>query len=303
MSDFALNSYTTMQNRRQFLATLGATIGSSALVNQLSAMPADSRKYGLQLYTVRDDIGKDLEGTIKKVAAIGYKEVELAGYGNGQFYGKNPKDFKAMLAGLGLATPSGHYMTGNHDKKLKGTLLNGWEKAVEDAAEMGHQYMVCAYLFPDERKKLDDYKKFAELFSKSAEICQKSGIQFCYHNHDFEFQSLEGQYPIDILLGNTDKNMVKMELDMYWITRAGFDPVDFMKKHAGRFPLWHLKDIENTPEKAFAEVGRGTIDFKRIFAAAKSAGVKHFYVEQDACKRPPLESIEISYKYLSASKF
>ena len=97
--------------------------------------------------------------------------------------------------------------------------------------------------------------------------------------------------------------MVKMELDMYWITRAGFDPVDFMKKHAGRFPLWHLKDIENSPEKAFAEVGRGTIDFKRIFAAAKSAGVKHFYVEQDACKRPPLESIEISYKYLSASKF
>ncbi len=106
-----------MQNRRQFLATLGATIGSSALANQLAAMPAESRKYGLQLYTVRDDIGKDLEGTIQKVAAIGYKEVELAGYGNGQFYGKSTKDFKAMLAGLGLATPSGHYMTGNHDKK------------------------------------------------------------------------------------------------------------------------------------------------------------------------------------------
>ncbi|MFN8356853.1 MAG: sugar phosphate isomerase/epimerase [Spirosomataceae bacterium] len=291
-----------MQTRRHFLKTIGASAAIASLNNGVTAAPV-LKKIGLQLYTVRDDIGKDLEGTLRKVAGIGYKEVELAGYGNGAFYGKSTKDFKALLSDLGLSSPSGHYTTGNHDKNLKGTLLNGWEKAVEDAAELGHQYMVCAYLFPNERKKLDDYKRFVDLFSKSAEVCKKSGIQFCYHNHDFEFQQLEGQLPIDIILGNTDKNLVKMELDLYWVTRAGHDPVEFMKKHAGRFPLWHIKDMENTPEKAFAEVGRGTIDFKRIFAVAQAAGAKHFMVEQDVCKRPPLESIEISYKYLAASKF
>ncbi|AQG78985.1 sugar phosphate isomerase/epimerase family protein [Spirosoma montaniterrae] len=282
-------------NRRQVLK-ISALATSTALLPSARLLAASPKRVGLQLYTLREDMAKDPDATLKRVAQIGYKEVESFGYGDGKFFGKTPKQYAALLKDLGLSTPSGHYMTGNVMMKGEGTLTNNWKRAVDDAAEVGQKYMVCAYLFPPERTKIDDYKKFAELFNKSAEVCRAAGIQFAYHNHDFEFQPLDGQMPYDLLLTNTDPALVKMELDLYWTTFAGQDPVALFKKHPGRFPLWHIKDMAKTPQREFAEVGTGSIDFQRIFDAQKTAGLTNYFVEQDVAKRPPLEAIEISYK-------
>ena len=292
---------------------LGAVAASAAFLPQLVACSNTSstsstesttttvgmesiKQVGLQLYTLRDLMAKDPVGTLKNVADIGYKEVEAFGYGDGKFFGKTPTEYAALLKDLGLSGPSGHYTTGKTMPDAKGTLMNGWQQAVDDAAAIGQKYMVCAYLFPDERKTLDDYKQFVDLFNKSAEMCKKAGIQFCYHNHDFEFKPIDGQVPYDVLLNGTDKDMVQLELDLYWATFANQDPVALFEKHSGRFPLWHVKDMEKTPERAFAPVGTGSIDFQRIFDAKDKAGMKHYFVEQDVCKLPPLESIDISFK-------
>ena len=285
---------TANMTRQQFLK-LGALATSAALLPSLDGMAQTPKKVGLQLYTLRDAMAKDPDGTLKKVAAIGYKEVESFGYSDGKFFGKTPKEYAAKLKELGLSAPSGHYMTGKV-MKAKGTLTDDWKRAVADAAEIGQKYMVCAYLFPPERTKLDDYKQFADLFNRSAEVCRAAGIQFAYHNHDFEFKAMDGKIPYDLLLSNTDPKLVKMELDLYWATFAGQDPVALFKKHPGRFPLWHVKDMEKSADRAFAEVGTGSINFQRIFDAKKTAGMTNYFVEQDVCKRPPLESIAISYK-------
>ncbi|MFD2569597.1 sugar phosphate isomerase/epimerase family protein [Spirosoma soli] len=287
--------------RQQFLK-LGALATSAAFLPSFDTFAQTPKKVGLQLYTLREAMAKDPDGTLKKVADIGYKEVESFGYSDGKFFGKTPKDYAALLKNLGLTTPSGHYTTGNVVVTGKGTLKNDWKRAVDDAASIGQKYMVCAYLFPPERTKLDDYKQFADLFNKSAEVCKAAGIQFAYHNHDFEFKELEGQIPYDILTKGTDPKLVQLELDLYWATIAGQDPVELFKKHPGRFPLWHVKDIAKTPEREFAEVGTGSIDFQRIFDAKKTAGMTHYFVEQDVCKRPPLEAIAISYKNIEKLK-
>ncbi|MBD2705679.1 sugar phosphate isomerase/epimerase [Spirosoma sp. BT702] len=294
-------NYSEKITRQQFLKW-SALATSVALLPTCNTFAASSKTVGLQLYTLRDLMAKDPDGTLKKVADIGYKEVESFGYSDGKFFGKTAKEYSAYLKSLGLSAPSGHYTTGKTMPNMKGTLTNDWKRAVDDAAAIGQKYMVCAYLFPDERKKLDDYKQFADLFNKSAEVCKSAGIQFCYHNHDFEFKEIDGKIPYEVLLSGTDKNLVKLELDLYWATFADQDPVELFKKHPGRFPLWHIKDMEKTAERAFAPVGTGSINFQRIFDAQKTAGLAHYFVEQDVCKLPPLESIAISYKNVEKLK-
>ena len=274
-------------SRAAFLKTSALALGIPFLAQE-NAEAKTLKNVGLQLYTLRSDMTKDPEGTLKKVAAIGYKEVETFGFGEGKFFGQTPKDFKTFLDGLGLKTPSGHYMPTQ--------LKKDWNATVDSSAEAGQQFMMCAYLFPNERKTLDDYKKFAELFNQAGEVCQKAGIQFGYHNHDFEFVTLDGQVPYDVLLKETDAKLVKMELDLYWVTFAGKDPVELFKQNPGRFPLVHLKDMAKTAKREFAEVGTGSIDFQRILDARKTAGIKHFFVEQDVCAIPPIEAVATSYK-------
>src|SRR5258706_14376241 len=181
---------------------------------------------------------------------------------------------------------------------MKGTMLHEWDKAVDDAATVGIKYMVCAWLSPDERGGIDHYKKLASDLNKAAETCKKAGIQLCYHNHDFEFEKEDGKYKYDVLLNDTDKNLVKMELDLYWVNKAGVDPADLFNQHPGRFPLWHIKDMDNTPEHSFTEVGSGIIDFKKIFTHADKAGLKYFFVEQDKCPGSPFDSITKSITYI-----
>jgi sugar phosphate isomerase/epimerase len=244
----------------------------------------------------------DPAGTLAKVAQIGYNSVEAATYtGSQKFYGMDPAAFLKLLQQNGLKMFSSHYRLGAEKQEgaaVKGTLLREWDKAVDDAAAVGIKYMVCAYLSAEERGNLDHYKKLAEQFNKAAETCKKAGIQFCYHNHDFEFEKQDGKFPYDVLLDNTDKNLVKMEMDIYWVSKAGQDPLALFNQHPGRFPLWHVKDMDKTPEQAFTEVGNGTINFKNIFAHADKAGLKYFFVEQDKTPASPFESISKSIEYI-----
>jgi sugar phosphate isomerase/epimerase len=252
---------------------------------------------GLQLYTLRNQLAEDLEGTLKHVADSGYDYVELFGYGERSYFGKPAAEFYELVKGYGLGIRSSHHLTGLANAPQQGTLTNGWEQAVEDAANAGQQYMVCAYLMDTERQSIDDYKKLTEILNKAGETAKAAGIQFCYHNHDFEFVEMDGEMPMYVMLDNTDPESVKVELDLYWITKAGLDPIDFFNKYPGRTALWHVKDMQDTPEQGFAEVGTGVIDFKRIFANAELSGMKSFFVEQDQSDDPKA-SIQTSIKNL-----
>lgn len=277
-------------NRRGFLsATSLALVGSNCLSSPVFAAKKRLNKIGLQLYTLRNEMGKDFTGTLEKVAAAGYKEVEFAGY-----FDRKPQEVKATLDKLGLASPSAHAPLASIDKNI--------DSVIETAKVIGHKFIVCPYLMPNERATLDDYHKLGLIFNRAGEACRKAGIEFAYHNHDFEFVLLDGKVPYDVLLAETDAKLVKMELDLYWIAKAGQDALAYFDKHPGRFPLVHVKDMDNTPKKDFTEVGRGTIDFKKIFAQSKKAGIRHYFVEQDKSDSP-LESIKVSFDYLSKLEF
>jgi len=288
-----------MTSRRSFIKT-SAALSAGAFIAP-SLLNFKQSVIGLQLYTVRDDMQKDPAGTLAKVASIGFNSVENATYtGSQMFYGMDAKAYAKLLKDNGLINPSGHYRWGLDEKGgvMKGTMLHEWDKAVEDAAAVGLKYMVCAWLSPDERGGLDQYKKLAAACNAAGEICKKAGIQLCYHNHDFEFEKEDGKYKWDVLLAEADKDLVKMELDLYWATKAGMDPVALFNQNPGRYPLVHMKDMDKTPEKAFTEVGNGVIDFKRILKDSKTAGMKYFFVEQDKCPGSPFDSITQSIAYI-----
>jgi sugar phosphate isomerase/epimerase len=278
-----------------------ALVSAGALV-RFPAFAYNNKLIGLQLYTVRDAMAADPAGTLAKVAKLGYNSVEGATYtGTQKFYGLSPKEFAALLKQNGLIMKSAHYRLGeekNQGADVQGTILHNWQKAVDDAAEAGVHYMVCAYLSEPERGNAAKYTALAATLNKSAETVKKAGLQLCYHNHDFEFKKVDGKLPFDIILAETDKELVKIELDLYWASKVNVDPVSLFNKHKGRFPLWHVKDMDKTPERAFTEVGNGTIDFKRIFAHATIAGLKYFFVEQDKTPGDPFESIAKSITYV-----
>ncbi|MCW3090643.1 MAG: sugar phosphate isomerase/epimerase [Ferruginibacter sp.] len=292
-----------MPSRRSFIKS-ASLLATGAIIKP--HMPNFKKHIiGLQLYTVRDAMQKDPAGTLSRVAAMGYNSVEGATYtGTENFYGMDAAAFAALLKQNGLIMPSSHYRLGEEKNKgeiVKGTILHNWDAAVDNAAAVGIKYMVCAYLSEQERGAIDHYKYIAEQLNKAGERCKTSGIQLCYHNHDFEFANQDGTLPYDILLNSTDKDLVKMEVDLYWVRKAGKDPVELIKQHPGRFPLWHVKDMDNTPQKAFTEVGNGTIDFKKIFKEAKKAGLKYFFVEQDKTPADPFVSIQKSITYIKGN--
>ncbi len=289
-----------MTTRRSFLKT--SAVLSAGLLAAPHLFAYDKKYIGLQLYTVRDAMGKDPVATLAHVAQIGYNSVEGATYtGDEKFYGMDGMTFKKVLNDNGLVMRSCHYRLGEDGANMKGTILNDWNKAVDDAAAIGVKFMVCAWLSPSERGTLEHYKKVGEDLNTAGAVCKKAGIQLCYHNHDFEFIQEDGKYPYETLLANTDKNLVKMEMDMYWVTKAKQDPVALINEHPGRFPLWHLKDMDNKPDQMFTEVGNGIIDFKRIFKESKKAGLQYFFVEQDICPGSPFDSITKSINYIKSN--
>jgi sugar phosphate isomerase/epimerase len=288
-----------MMNRRRFLETATAVSAATLLANKIGWAAAEHKidKLGVQLYTVRDLMKADFEGTLAKVAAIGYKKVEFAGY-----FDHSPKDVRAILDRLGLTSPAPHVA---YDQ-----LGDKWPAQIESAKIIGQSYIVCPWIPEDLRKDPDIWKKAAEIFNRAGEASQKAGIQFAYHNHWFEFLPVNGKLPYDFLLEACDPKLVKMELDLCWITVAGGDPVKYFDHHPGRFPLVHVKDMKRLPKVSEAggqdfgsslsdmtEVGSGIIDWKRIFRESDKAGIKHYIVEHDK-PAVPLESIKKSYEYL-----
>ena len=265
----------------------GVWLSSSELVSSLAGKRLN--RIGLQLYTLRNEMKADFTGTLQKVAATGYKEVEFAGY-----FDRKPQEVRDTLDRLGLTAPSSHFALASVRDDLN--------SLIETARIIGHKFVVCPFLAPNERQTLADYRKLSTVFNLVGEACRRAGIEFAYHNHDFEFVALDGKVPYDLLLAETDPKLVRMELDLYWMTKAGHDPVAYFRKHPGRFPLVHVKDMDNSPKKDFTEAGRGTIDFKTIFALSGKAGIRHYFVEQDR-SASPLESIKISYDYLSKLEF
>jgi sugar phosphate isomerase/epimerase len=281
----------TTMKRREFIQT--ASFAAVGLLSLPSFMAIAKRKgLGLQLYTLRDTIPQDPKGVLKKVADFGYKEVETYGYKDGQLFGMDIKEFGQYVKSLGMKVPSGHYGLD--------VIRGDWEKAVVDAKSIGQKFMVCPYLNENERTSIDDYRKRCEEFNKAGEICNKHGIRFNYHNHAFEFMQMEGKIPYDVMLESLDPKKVGMEMDLFWVVNAGFDPIKYFEKYPGRFEQWHVKDMDKTDKNKNADVGSGTIDFKPIFAQAKKSGMKHFYVEQESYPGEPIKSVEASARYMKS---
>jgi sugar phosphate isomerase/epimerase len=238
-------------------------------------------------------IPQDPKGVLKKVADFGYKELEAYSYSDGKIFGMKYKEFSDYVKGLGMKVTSGHHLLGKSEntKMMKGTVMNEWERAVNDAKESGQDFMVVAFLMPDERK---DYKGVCEALNKAGELCKKYGVRLNYHNHEFEFEQFEGQVAYHVMLKELDPKLVGMEMDLYWMHVANQNPIEYFEKYPGRFEQWHVKDMDKTNPKQQVDVGTGRIDFKSIFAKAKQSGLKHFYIEQEAYPVSSIDSIEKS---------
>lgn len=287
-----------MQDRRTFIKNSALAVAGTALLSGCG-YARQRKSMGIQVYTLRDQIKEDLEGTLKKLADIGYTKLELFGYQEGKFFGKTAPEFRKICDKLGLRVVSGHYLTGRSNPEQKGTLVNDWQMAIDHAAEVGQEYMVVAYLKDFERKNLDDYYKVCDLLNTAGEQCSKSGLKLCYHNHAFEFDIFDGQVAFEVMMSRLDPQWVNIELDHYWVKKAGYDSLALFEKYPGRFPLWHVKDMDSNGD--FTEVGTGIIDYDAIFAKEENAGLDHFFIEQDKATKERFESITISYN--NAVKF
>lgn len=296
---------TAMASAGAVLYACGGKSSTSVVTeNQLEA----SKTIGLQLYTLRDRLRMDKEGTsyfdrndikdiMGSVAEVGFKELECFDYKDGSIFNIPYVEFDTMIRDMGMKITSGHYGLGVGLRDKPSTIVNGWQAAVEDANRIGQESMVVAYLENSERKSIDDYKKVCELLNVANETCKSAGIKLQYHNHEFEFETLEGQIPYDVMLSELDPS-IPMELDLYWITFAGKDPFAYFSKYPGRFEQWHIKDMNKSNPKLQTDVGTGSIDFKAIFAKAELAGMKHYYLEQENYDVSPMDSIRNGYKYL-----
>ncbi len=296
-----------LQSRRNFLK-VSATGALGAMVLSeyaFKAAPVDPKTFGigLQLYTIRDAMAKDVPGSLKRVSDIGFKYVELASYSNGKFYGYEPEEFKKLVNDLGMEAISSHTQV-----EALGITLDNAKKMAEDHAKLGVKYCVQPWVVEEARTTIASFQKMAADWNKVGGIMKQHGIQFGYHNHNFEFAKVEGKTPYyDVFMKELDKDLVTMELDLFWATKAGQNPVEMFKKYPGRFQLFHMKDMytKEAPfyvpsTKDFAPVGAGIINFKEILAAKKIAGLKYMFVEQDWTKDgKPFDSIQTSITNLT----
>lgn len=287
-----------MNSRRAFIKTAGMAAAGALLLPDLTFAAGTNKTVGLQLYSLREYIGKDVKGVIEKIAKAGYKEVETYGYSaKGGYWGFDAKTFKKLLADNGLKAPSGHF--GGMDTFLKTGNADELKQGIEGAAATGMNYFTVPYLGDDVRANLEDYKKIAAKLNELAEWCKSSKLQLAYHNHNFEFDKHGNKTGYEVMLTETDKNLVKFEMDLYWVVRSGNDPIALFNKYPGRFPMWHIKDMDKANHGINTEVGTGAIDFKAIYKHAKQAGLKHPIVEQENFAIDPYVSIKKSFDYIN----
>ena len=288
-----------MIKRRTFIKQSGLALAATAVLP--SVLYSCDRDYplGLQLYSLRDTIGDDVKGTLEKVAGIGFNEVETYGYSSeNQFWGLNVSEFKKLLVDNGLNSPSGHY---GLDKYLsKEGNKDDFAYTLDVANGLDQKYVIIPHISDNLRTSIDDYKRMAEKLNEAGEMCKDAGLKLAYHNHAFEFEDYNGENGYEIFLNNTDKDLVAFEMDIYWVVRAKKDPIALFEENPGRFPLWHVKDMDKTNRELNTEIGSGTIDYQKIFDMAKEAGGKHFIIEQENFEMDPYKSLSQSVNYIKS---
>ncbi|HMU46024.1 MAG TPA: sugar phosphate isomerase/epimerase [Chitinophagaceae bacterium] len=252
------------------------------------------KEFGLQLYTLRDDMPKDPQGVLKQVASFGYNQIESYEGPQGMFWGMTNKDFKKYMDDLGMKIVSSHC-----------DITKDFEKKAADAAEIGMKYLICPWKGP--QKSLDDFKKFADEFNEKGRICKQNGIRFAYHNHDYSFKAMDGQLPQDVMMTGTDPELVDFEMDIYWVVAGGQDPEAWMKKYKNRFRLCHVKDRNKTPGedngKNSIDLGTGSIEFSKILKTARDNGMEYYIVEQEFYPNgTPLEAVKVDAEYMKKLK-
>lgn len=267
-----------MISRRNFIVTTGLAT-TAVLASPSFVLSMNKKEIGLQLYTLRYELPKDVRGTLEKVAKAGYTKVETYGFSvKDQFWGLTPQELKKILDEKGLKAISGHYNLGSFLYDGNPTELIA---SIEAAKILKNEFLTVPWVDEPFRRNIEDYKKIAARLNEAAKMCKKGGLKLAYHNHDFEFQKHYGVTGFEILLKETDKDLVFFELDLYWVVHSGNDPLQLFKENQGRFKLWHVKDKDKTNNDWNTEVGSGTIDFKPIFKEAKQSGMVHFFVEQE----------------------
>jgi sugar phosphate isomerase/epimerase len=288
-------------NRREFLklgGNLAAAIALAPLAGKLlpTGIEEENAKaiktFGIQLWTIREALAKDPKGVLKQLADDGYKQIESFEGAKGMFWGMSNTDFKKYMDELGVTVISSHC-----------DINKDFEKKAADASAIGMKYLICPWKGP--QKSLDNFKKFAAEFNEKGEICRKNGIRFAYHNHDYSFTAMDGQFPQDVMITNTDPSLVDFEMDMYWVVTAGQDPITWLKKYRNRFRLCHLKDRKkNTTDKdASCILGQGGIDYPAIAKVAKKQGMQYYIVEQERYDNStPMDSAKADAEYMKKMK-
>ena len=286
-----------MIHRRNFirnssLAALAVSTGSRHF--QVPAQDRALSDIGIQLYMVREEMNKDVAGTLKQLASIGYRQIESYGGDKGMFWGMTNKQFQSLAASFGLRLVSSHF--GDDDGVP-------FEKKAADAAGIGMKYLICPWKGP--QPSIDHFKKIADEFNQRGEICRSNGIRFGYHPHDYPYKKIDGQLPIDLLLDHTDAGLVDYEMDFYYTVTEGADPYAYLKKYSGRFRLCHMRDVlkirlpAGSKEESACDLGQGIIDYSRLLGTGIKHGMEYFFVEQSRyVKETPLESARINYAYL-----
>jgi sugar phosphate isomerase/epimerase len=273
-------------DRREFVSTVAA----GALAGCARGPTQGTRRLdriGVQLYTVRSEMARGVEAALERVAGIGYREVEFAGY-----FDRTPEQIKAAVEAAGLTAPASHVEWER--------LESGWAQTLDEAARAGHDSVIVPFLPEERRRTLDDYRRWAALFNDAGRAARAAGLRYAYHNHDFEFAPVDGTVPFDILVADTDPDLVAFELDLFWIVQGGQDPLAYVNRYPGRFQLVHVKDMDATGR--MVDVGAGRIDFAAIFARSGEAGIRHYFVEHDE-PGDPFASVQASYEYLRQLEF
>ncbi len=294
------------KSRRSFIRNGAmAAAGLSLFQNNLFATAKKGELTGIQLYSVRADMKADPLGTLKQLADMGYRHVEHANYANRKFYGWSVSEFKKILNGFGMSMPSGHtVLDAKHWDATKKDFTNEWKYTVEDAATMGQSFVISPWLEESKRKSMNELKSFMEIFNRSGELCKKFGMKFGYHNHDFEFsEKVEGKVLFDIILSETDPNLVMQQLDIGNMLNGGAKAMEVMQQYPGRFESMHVKDEIKATEghEPFEStiLGKGVVPIKSIIDLGRASGTKHFIIEQESYQgKTPIECADEDIKIM-----
>ena len=274
-----------LYSRRKFLSTTAVAGSALAISSQLAYSKIKERALGIQLYTFRDQMQSNPLKTLEEIASLGIKKIESARSQKGHYYGLKPREMQTACASLGMQLVSGHVL-----------LDTAFDRTLEEAMEAQQAFLICSSL-PTKGQTVDNYKRVAEAFNKAGEKCRAAGIRFGYHNHEYEFESENGIVLFDVIMDETDPYLVNMELDLGWVIIAKKNPLDYFKKYPGRFPLWHLKDMDIV-KKQSTEFGKGGLDISEMLAHQKDSGVEHIFIEQEEYASTPFESIQYNMRFM-----